>query len=179
MVADELLLCGAVRAARGAGHRLGPVTARRGACYAPAMLIDDIKRRIAQAMKAGDTVEKEVLRVALGEIQTADARGASGGDEASAAVLRKLVKSNQETLALAHDDDTKSALLREIAVLESLLPKTPGVEELVAALAASRDAIRAAANDGAATGVAMKALKAAGVAASGKDVAEAVKRLRA
>lgn len=143
------------------------------------MLVDDIKRRISLAMKSGDTVEKEVLRVALGEIQTGEARGGATGDEAAAAVLRKLVKSNQETLALTADAAQKETLAREIAVLESLLPKTAGVDEIVAALAGVRDAIRAAANDGQATGVAVKHLKGAGVGASGKDVAEAVKRIRA
>ena len=53
------------------------------------MLIDELKRRITVALKAGNTVEKEVLRVALGEIQIADARGTAVTDELVATVLRE------------------------------------------------------------------------------------------
>jgi uncharacterized protein YqeY len=142
------------------------------------MLIDEIRRRMTGAMRSGNAIEKEILRVALGEIQTAEARGGSSGDETAVAILRKLVKSNQETLALSTDAAQKATLEKEIAVLESLLPQTMGVDAIVEALAPSRDAIRAAGNDGQATGIAMKALKASGAAVSGKDVSEAVKRIR-
>ncbi|MFN9938086.1 MAG: GatB/YqeY domain-containing protein, partial [bacterium] len=64
------------------------------------MLKDEISRRIKQAMKDGNTVEKEVLRVALGDIQTAEAReGAKESDEAAIAVVKKLLKSVTETAA--------------------------------------------------------------------------------
>jgi len=89
------------------------------------------------------------------------------------------VKSNRETMAASTNDAQRAELAEEIAILETLLPKSLGVEELVAALAESRDAIRAAGNDGQATGIAMKALKAAGIAADGKKVGEAVKQMRA
>jgi uncharacterized protein len=49
----------------------------------------------------------------------------------------------------------------------------------VAALAPVADAIRAAGNDGQATGVAMKQLKSTGATVDGKTVAAAVKQLRA
>lgn len=143
------------------------------------MLVEEIKRRINAAMRSGNTVEKEVLRVALGEIQTAEARGAATTDESAAAVVRKLIKSNEETLAATADEANKRTLTQENAVLASLLPKSLGVPEIVEALASLRDAIRAAANDGQATGVAMKHLKASGAVVTGKDVTEAVKQLRA
>src|SRR6186713_2456872 len=63
------------------------------------MLLDDIKARMFKAMKAGDVLEKEILRVAVGEITTEAAReGRKGSDEEAQAILRKLVKSNEETL---------------------------------------------------------------------------------
>lgn len=34
------------------------------------MLVDEIKRRITAAMKAGHTIEKDILRLAYGEVQT-------------------------------------------------------------------------------------------------------------
>jgi uncharacterized protein YqeY len=143
------------------------------------MLADDIKKRMLGALKAGKTVEKEILRVALAEIQTADARGAEPSDANATAILRKLIKSNEETLGHAKDPEQRSTLEQEIAILRSLLPATLGVDQIVEALAEVRDALRAAANDGQATGIAMKRLKADGAEVNGKDVTEAVKRIRA
>ncbi len=143
------------------------------------MLIDDIKKRAMQAMKSGATVEKEILRVALGEIQMAEVRGGKPStDEEGFAVVRKLVKSNQETLAATADAEQKRILEQEITILETLLPASWDVARIVQELSGAADAIKAAANDGAATGVAMKQLKAAGAPVGGKDVAAAVKQIR-
>lgn len=143
------------------------------------MLLDEIKSRMFKAMKEGRTVEKEVLRVAVGEITTQAARaGATGGDDEAQAIVRKLLKSNQESLALCEDASRRADLELEIQVLTDLLPKTLSVEEIVAALSGQVEAIRAAGNDGQATGVAMKALKAAGASANGKDVSAAVRQIR-
>lgn len=142
------------------------------------MLVDEIKRRSMAAMKAGNTIEKEVLRVALGEIQMTEARGTAMTDEGAAAILRKLIKSNEETLAAATDEAQKSTLVKETEILRSLLPQSLDVPQIVAALAPVVDAIKAAGNDGQATGVAMKHLKGAGAVANGKDVTAAVKQIR-
>lgn len=141
-------------------------------------LLDDIKRRMMAAMKAGNVVEKEVLRTALGELTMQDARGLLKSDDDSAAIVRKLLKSNEETLGLATDPAQRETLAAEIAVLRSLLPATLDVAGIVAALAPVHDAIRAAKSDGQATGVAMKHLKSTGASVDGKDVTEAVKQLR-
>src|SRR5688572_21527590 len=144
------------------------------------MLLDEIKARMFKAMKAGNVVEKEILRVAMGELTTEAARpGRTGSDEEAQAILRKLIKSNEESLGQSADDAQKQVLRQEIEVLAGFLPKSLGVDEIVAALAAVEPAIKAAGNDGQATGVAMKHLKASGAVVSGKDVTEAVKRLRA
>lgn len=143
------------------------------------MLVDEIKQRIQAAMKAGNTLEKEVLRVVLGEIQTEEARGKKADDALATRILKKLVKSNRETLESATDAEQKTALQGEIAILQELLPRSMSVDEIVAALAPVADAIRAAGNDGQGTGIAMKHLKASGAEVDGKDVAQAVKALRA
>jgi hypothetical protein len=143
------------------------------------MLIDDIKARMFQAMKAGDVVAKEILRVAVGEITTDAARpGKTGGDDEARAILKKLIKSNEETLASSTDAEQREALEREVEILKEFLPQSLGVDEIVAALAAVAEPIRAAANDGQATGMAMKELKAKGAVVNGKDVAAAVKKIR-
>ena len=68
------------------------------------MLSEQIRKRMLEAMKAGRDVEKSVLRVALGEIQSSESRtGNTLDDEGAAAVLRKLVKSNTDTIAAGAD----------------------------------------------------------------------------
>ncbi len=143
------------------------------------MLLDEIKAQMFQAMKSGDVVAKEILKVAMGEITTEAARpGRTGSDEDTQAILRKLIKSNEETLASTDDAEKRAVLERESAVLATFLPKSLDVDAIVTALAPVADAIRAAGNDGQATGVAMKQLKASGAVVQGKDVSVAVKKLR-
>lgn len=138
------------------------------------MITDEIRARIKQAMKDGDTVTKDVLRVALGEIQTKEA-----DEDGALAIVKKLVKSVEETVGLTPDGPAKDTLMQEITILRSLLPAALGVADLVKLLTDQTEALKGARNEGAATGIAMKALKAQGVSADGKDVQEAVKQLRA
>lgn len=143
------------------------------------MLVDDIKKQITGAMKSGDVVARDVLRLALGEIQTAEARkSAPASEEDAISAVRKLIKSNEETLGLTSDTERANVLRREIEVLSALLPKQLSVDDIVLALASQHDAIKAAKNDGQATGIAMKHLKASGAAVSGNDVGAAVKKIR-
>jgi uncharacterized protein len=145
------------------------------------MRIDEIKGRMTQAMRDRDQVAKNVLGLAVGELQTAEARAnrALNEDEV-AAVVRKLLKSNEETLSLAAGDEARAVVLRrEIEVLSALLPKSMTVEEIAAALAPVADAIRAAKSDGQAMGAAMKHLKSVGANAQAPDVQQAIKGVRA
>lgn len=139
------------------------------------MLIDQVKQRMFQAMKAGNTIEKEVLRTAIGEVTRS---GEDATDERVMQVLKKLVKANQETLASATSDEQRGELAREIEVLEGFLPKAPSAEELQALLAPVAEQIRAAAGPGPAMGIAMKFLKAQNVAAEARDVQAALGALR-
>lgn len=150
-----------------------------GKGYKGAMELNDLKKRMFAAMKAGRVVEKEILRTALGELTEMAARSGSEPTPAELErVLRKLVKSNRESLAACQDSSQKATLEEEIGILEELLPRTLDVEAIVSALAPLREQLRAAAGDGQATGVAMKHLRAEGAAVEGKDVASAVRRLR-
>jgi uncharacterized protein YqeY len=143
------------------------------------MLLDQIKARMFQAIKAGAQVEKEILRVAVGEITTEAARpGRTGSDEEVQAILRKLVKSNDETLGSTTDEEKRATLLKENEILAGFLPKSLSPEEIAAALAPVLEQIKAAPSDGQATGVAMKQLKSVGAIVNGKDVGLAIKELR-
>ncbi len=143
------------------------------------MLRDEIRSRMVAAMKAGNALEKGVLKLALGEIQTAEARiGEDLPDEKAAGLLRKLIKSNTESLEASTDAEKRATLEQEIAILDALLPKTLDPEEIAAALEPVKEQILAAGNDGQATGVAMKHLKSSGAPVTGKDVSAAVRAMR-
>jgi uncharacterized protein len=139
------------------------------------MLIDQVKQRMFQAIKAGNTVEKEVLRTAIGEVTRS---GDDPTDERVTAVLKKLVKANQETLAAASSVDQKRELELEIGVLEAFLPKAPSAEQVREFLEPVAAQIRAAAGPGPAMGIAMKHLKTLNVAAESRDVQAALAELR-
>ena len=143
------------------------------------MFADELQSRIKQAMRDKDTLTRDVLRVALGDIQTAESRGGDAmSDEKAQGFVRKLVKSNQETIGLAKDPAVTDQLTREIEVLESLLPQTMSPDQIEAALAPVHNAIAAADNDGQAMGVAMKSLKSTGAVVEGRDVNAVVHRMR-
>ena len=142
------------------------------------MLIGQLKERMRAALKARRTLEKEILGVALGELETVEARKGSLSDEEGFAIIRKLVKSNRETIDASPTPEQKKTLEDEIAILEELLPKSLGAADIEAALAGVKDAIRGAGNDGQATGIAMKALKATSAVVDGKLVGEVVRKLR-
>jgi uncharacterized protein len=137
-----------------------------------------LKARAAEAMKAKDAVATSILRLALGEIQTAEARtNKPVSDDDAIAIVRKLVKSNEETLTHSQGEQ-KVTLERENGILLAVLPATLGPDQIVELLAPVADALRAAKSDGQATGVAMKHLKASGASVQGNDVTAAVKRMR-
>jgi uncharacterized protein YqeY len=139
------------------------------------MLIDQIKERMFRAMKAGATVEKEILRTAIGEVTRT---GEAASDERVTQVLRKLVKANQETLRSATDAAQRTTLEQEVKVLEEFLPRALGVPELVELLGPVSAEIRAATGPGPALGAAMKFLKGQALSAEAADVREAVTQLR-
>lgn len=139
-------------------------------------LAAEIKKAMFAAMKAKNITEKEILRVALGEITKT---GEEIGDGEIQAILKKLIKSNREALSVIEDAEGKAKLEVEIEVLQGYLPKSLGVDELVELLKGAAESIKAAANQGPAMGIAMKVLKEAGVTAEASDVAKAVGQLRA
>lgn len=143
------------------------------------MLRDELKKAMMQALRDKRSVEKEVLRVALGEVQAEEnRRGSELSDEEAQKIVRKLIKSNTESLAVTKDPAGREKLELENRTLEAMLPKQLGLDEVVAALAAKAEEIKAAGNVGQATGVAMKHLKSTGAQVDGKTVSEAVTKLR-
>ena len=144
------------------------------------MLIDDIKKRVVLAMKAKNTQERDILKVVLGDLQIQETRKGDALTDAEAQqIVRKVIKGNAEMSAALDDAGKIQTIQEENTILESLLPQTLSVGQITEALAAVVDAIKAAGNDGQATGVAMKQLKSTGAQVQGGDVAAAVRQIRA
>ncbi len=145
------------------------------------MLVDTIKTAMFAAMKSGDNLAKELYRTALGELTTEAARpGRTGSDEEGFAVLRKLAKGAEETRSsLPEGDPRRADSIRELQILAELLPRGLDLAALAEVFAPIADALKAAPNDGAATGLAMKLVKSQGLVADGKLVGAAVRAIRA
>lgn len=143
------------------------------------MLIDDVKQQVIQAMRDKDAPRRDLLKVVLGELQTAASRtGITLEDAQAQQIIRKIVKSNQEMAELTDRPEVVAQMKSELVILESLLPKTLDIDQIIAALEPVADAVKSVGNDGQATGVAMKHLKSTGAAVEGKDVGQAVKQIR-
>lgn len=139
------------------------------------MLFDEIKKRMMAAMKAGNVVEKEILRTVIGELTKS---GKDADDATTIATIKKLVGSNRETMGHSTDAAQKATLEQEINILQAYLPATLDVAAIVAALEPVADAIRAAKNEGQAFGAATKQLKAVGASVETDDVKKAIAQLR-
>ena len=143
------------------------------------MLMDQLKDRIKSAMKAGNTLERDVLKVALGDLQLqATRQGSDLSDEDVQKGLRKVIKGNREMIAAVTDPAVLERMNQEIQVLETLLPTSLDQAQIRVALDALAEPIRAAGNAGQATGIAMKHLKSQGLAVEGRDVQAVVQQIR-
>lgn len=138
-------------------------------------LAKEIKDAMFAAMKAKSVVEKEILRVALGEITKT---GDEPNDTEVQAILRKIIKSNREAQEASGDAEVKAKLDVEIACLEKFLPQALSPEQIKEALSPVADQIKASPGEGPAMGIAMKTLKAAGLEVNAPDVKAAVAALR-
>jgi uncharacterized protein len=94
------------------------------------LLENDLK----SAMRAGDTVRKRTLRMALSAIKLSEVQKGGHLDESQVlAVLQKEIRSQQETIAEAEKagrPEIAMAAEAEIAVLESYLPPSLSKDEL-------------------------------------------------
>ena len=147
-------------------------------------MLDTLKTRLTECRKAGKAVEMTVLQVVLGDASMIEARsGKKATDDEIEKLVRKTMLGNQETIAILEQKGqtggaNHTKLSAENVFLQTLLPDTLSSEEIGAHLAVVADALRAAKNDGQATGLAMKHLKPKGLRVLGDDVSVAVKKIR-
>lgn len=92
-----------------------------------------IKKDLMTAMKAKDAVRKDTLRVVMGEFARADTKELS--DDAVIKILKKLIKSENETLAQVGSEE-ESAFIR---VIEGYLPQLADENEIMTWVQANID----------------------------------------
>jgi uncharacterized protein YqeY len=92
-----------------------------------------IKKDLMAAMKAKDAVRKDTLRVVMGEFARAESKELS--DEAVIGVLKKLIKSEKETLAQAGSAGDSAF----IHIIEAYLPQLADEKEISAWVEANID----------------------------------------
>jgi len=86
------------------------------------MLENKIRVNIAAAVQKKNKIEKNILRLALGEIQReTSTKELSETDKEN--IVRKLIKSNNKTIFLTENDNTKNELTKENEILQLLLPE--------------------------------------------------------
>lgn len=143
-------------------------------------LIEQMRTQITAAMKSGDTVRRDILKVIVGESESAAIRQSKETtDEMVFGVIRKAIEGNSESLThLPFTDHRHSKLTEENTILTAYLPVTLSLDQVVVELASATAEITAAKSDGQATGVAMKLLKGKQLAVDGNTVTQAVKQIR-
>lgn len=143
-----------------------------------------LKIQLTQAIKSNDVILKDVIRVILGEANTLEARsGKALTDEQVQAIVRKLILANTETLSMLTTQNMQNhvnfgKLTAENVFLQTLLPVTLSIDEIVSKLSLLTTELKQAKSDGQATGIAVKSLKQQGLTATGADVGAAVKIIR-
>jgi len=84
-----------------------------------------IKKDLMTAMKAKDAVRKDTLRVVMGEFGRADTKELS--DDSVIKILKKLIKSEKETLAQVGSKEDSAF----IDIIETYLPQLADENEII------------------------------------------------
>ncbi len=129
-------------------------------------MVDEMKLKLRESMKARDSVRTNVLRYWIGQFTLGD--GTFLDDDQAIKKMRSVVK-EAKTGQTSFSDE-------EIAIIQEWLPPTLSVETIRERLAEVADKIKAAPQDGPAMGMAMKQLK--GEAVEAADVQQVVQEIR-
>lgn len=143
-------------------------------------LIDDLKSRMTSAMKSKNEAERDILRFVIAEATRATDKPT---DEQVVKTVKKVIENNNVTLNVCPKEDPRYAkLTAENQILSNLLPQEWDFQTTEAFFLNHDDPIfeqiQNAPKDGAAVGIAMKALKAVNAPVDSKVVSEVVKKIR-
>jgi len=121
-----------------------------------------LKTEINKALKLKDEIKKNILRLALGEIQLKQSLADISSIEQQS-IIRKIIKSNQETISKLTESNRvgeTAILLKEIEILKEVLPEAWDHAKVHSFIKDNSLDVLSAKNEGQAIGVVMKALKA-------------------
>jgi uncharacterized protein YqeY len=146
-------------------------------------MVEELRARLKDAMRRGEETPKRLLRVVLGEVSTLEGRQGAVTDEEARTVVKKMIAGNTETIGLiargpAGRAAQAAALEEENRYLLTLLPGLLTGEALRRKVEGLADQVRAAKNEGQATGLVIKALKQEGAEFQGDEVKRLVGELR-
>lgn len=92
-------------------------------CPERTSLIETVRSNCLIARKERRSDEASILRTLIGEIETVEKRtGVSVTDQQVLDAIKKLIKSNNETIKLMPDSDLRNGLIRENDILNVYLP---------------------------------------------------------
>jgi uncharacterized protein YqeY len=143
------------------------------------MLEKLIRIKVLSAINKGDNLEKNVLRFALGELER-ETSLKNLTEEDKQKIIKRLIKSNENTLKLTESEDDKYILKEEIDIFKSILPKELDKKDIevfvkkcldVGSLTLDYD------NVGKSVGIVMKTFKKSNIAVDGKLVKEVVSEI--
>ena len=134
------------------------------------MMINLIKAKIEEGVRARDTVASNIFKLILSECQ----RTNKEDDAFIVNFMGKIVEGNNETLKYREDDK----LVRENNLLRPYLPILIDRDGVMMNASKIPDSIRAAKSDGQAIGVLSKHLKQLGLDFNIEDVKHAVSTIR-
>jgi uncharacterized protein YqeY len=142
------------------------------------MIKEEIQKQIKEGMLAGEKFKVNTLKTILGEIQAKEMKsGKDLKEEEVESIIRKFKEGAEETIQFVNGSDENEFILQEIDIYNSFIPKTLTVDEIIKALEGITEIFEVN-NDGQAMGIAMQDLKSKGLKVLGKDVKEAVARIR-
>lgn len=141
-------------------------------------MLSVLKKDKQQAFVAKDSVKKSILEVLIGEVQLTESRTNKTLQENEIfSIIRKLIKSNEESLNSTDNDSVKEKLNLENKILSSYLPKTLTKDEILVKINESGVDIHAE-KEGAVLGQVMKYFKTNNIQALNEEVVALVKELR-
>jgi uncharacterized protein YqeY len=145
-------------------------------------MVEELRARLTESLRRGEETPKQLLRVVLGEVSTLEGRQGRVSDDEVRNVVKKMVANNTEAIGLIARDPSRSgqsaALAAENDFLLTLLPGLLTGDALRQKLAPLAEQVRAAKNEGQATGVVIRTLKQQGADFLGDEVKRIVDELR-
>jgi hemerythrin superfamily protein len=129
-------------------------------------IFETVKAKSREYTFSRETEKSQLLRLVIGTVQ----QNGDESDTAVEAVIRKIIKGNDETLDIVKEDDQ---LVQENILLKSFLPESLSVEDVLGII---KDLGVQETNVGKLTGIVIKHIKTTGKNVQGSTVKEAVSK---